>query len=249
MNYDNMNYEDMNDFLTKIYMCTKHFFKYIDKDILFSKESSGSENVRRLITNNMSFTYGVTLNPSKIINRDGDIVAGLYFPHQNIGDKINISIGPECVSTLYISDINKIYFPLYDDDFIFSICLSGHEIHVNTNIPYYVVSIYFNRKERRSLVANDCSIKIHKLDKILTYNYGMAHLYDDNGHMNIYNYSRNGYVKNIQKYWKTYKENKLKYLDKWKNNIIEVNKEIEYMPEFGIEYFKHKNNFNKLKII
>ncbi len=188
------------------------------------------------------FTYEVyELEINKPLYRMGDLVGGLYFPNNDIGDEIEITHWGITVSTIKITDTTKIYLPLDDLYFFPLLCYYG-EIFVRCkqkcDIKYNVV--FISLRDRQLFMK--CPL-IYNLKTGIMTNMGSP----DPSWLTA-NYPQIASARVIQKAWRNYKKRQHKQIwKKWMDDIQHVNNEIKYMPNFGIEYFNslYHYNFNK----
>jgi hypothetical protein len=120
---------------------------------------------------------------------------------------------------IQITDNTKIYFPVKNKYFMFPTDYLVACIPINTPYkPFYVIYI------SHMVYLNNITIK-------------------SSNYKNFY-YAEEASAEIIQKAWRNYRRRKT--LNAWKSNIKEVNDEIKYMPDFGINYYEAMNDFKTL---
>ena len=96
--------------------CTKHFLRFVDRKTLIDKENNLQSALNAIYLTGQSFSYfccETKPSPEYNIFKDGDLFVGIYFPHHQIGDTFELTIGHNR-STLVVTDPNKVYLPLED---------------------------------------------------------------------------------------------------------------------------------------
>jgi hypothetical protein len=257
----------VNKFLNNLYKYIKHYFRYVDREMFFSESESKSLETRlglnipvyKILTMCYKYTretqytlYTKEMMPDNKIyysqSSSIDILAGLYFPNHDIGDKIDIYIEddsmfpPIKISTIIVDDKNRIYLPI-DDEYFINICQLVYQyITIHTNKPFYIVSMILNCKIRNSVREYRNVSYFLKRQKKYVYidNNTVLHLIDYPS-INLYQEDEIDSAIIIQRAWKRYKERKI--YTKWSNHIEEVNTEIRLLPDIGIEYFNALNEF------
>lgn len=240
--------QEFNIYLKTIYKCAKSLFNKIDKDLyfnlnneklLYSIECRGLLNLVNLIHYNkkklINFSKPFGFNIIKQIDDSmisvPDVCIGLYFPYHNIGDEIKINMCNITMSNDYeylikITDTNKVYLPNKDKKFLFLYWDANMSVSGHNSAPFYIISACFDT---------------HFLD--ISRKFSPCY-YQFNQHINLnLTYAEEASAEIIQKAWRNYRRRKT--LNVWKSNIKEVNNEIKYMPDFGINYYKAMNDFNK----
>jgi hypothetical protein len=255
----------VNKFLNNLYKYIRHYFRYVDREMFFSESESKSLETRcgldieqyKLVVMYYKYTretqytlYTKEMTPDNKIRLSReltDILAGLYFPNHDIGDKIDIYIedgrySPIKISTIIVDDKNRIYLPI-DDEYFINICqLMYQYITIHTNKPFYIVSMILNMKSRNLVFDHRHVSYFLKRQKKYVYidNNTVLHLIDCPS-INLYQEDEIGSAIIIQRVWKRYKERQI--YTKWSNHIEEVNTEIRLLPDIGIEYFNALNEF------
>lgn len=155
---------------------------------------------------NKSFSYTAWFcHEDGYIRRVCDILIGLYFPEglYKVGDTVVISIGNLTLCTLVLNDLNKIYKPFFDIDWLYLISLQYVKVTVDTNDrSFYAVGIYIDDNQRKEVARFG-----HKLmapnGKLLEISGGYAYFAGDG--IEYYNsspyvYSANLIKKHIKRY-------------------------------------------------
>ncbi len=265
--YKNVPVNLMNHILVGIYEYTKHYFKYVDRDEFF-KELSNSAALLKVNNVNYKipyhgfkdyhfFKYAYSTIEHKLneeIEKGGDILAGLYFPNNKVGDEIDIMINDIVISTIKITDINKIYLPLDDLYFIILMHTQGPirlsiKCKQTQNLTYHVVFLLLDMCTRRTLCLQCSNYKI-ELKKQTLY-FAKCTVYPKNSNnvcLPLADYPQMLAAMQIQKIWNKYKNRKNVDWIKWNHNIEFVNDDIKYMPDIGIEYFNSLNSYTTNKL-
>ncbi len=194
-----------------------------------------------LIKNDEEYEYKYSIEDDEY----ADLLAGLYFPNNEIGDVVSIVYNNKVIGTIEITDKDKIYIPLSDTHFVYCCGLPRIYFKCNNNVEFHAVSIVLPATTIMTKLALWTCVYQLK-NKTLYYSYctrysGKPCNGCDHGEPEIANYPQIASARVIQKAWKNYKR---RCLDQWKDNIGDVNEEIEYMPNLGIEYFNALNDYN-----
>ena len=155
--------------LQNIFKYSKHFLRNVEPQDLIDLSDFHSSLSRVSLDNLYSFYADIQTETN--ISRQGDLLCGLYFPLNEPGDTIIITIGTNNF-TLTIDNTNKIYLPLNDLFYIPILKLSFMEIHINNNHPFYCIYMFLNNPIRNYLAKNNYELYIS--NNILRYHYGMA---------------------------------------------------------------------------
>ena len=288
--YKNAPVNITNYILVGTYEHTKHYFKYVDRNEFFKelvikqdgRERSGCSaallklnnvNYRKFKDNNYCWFkyayYTVQYKLNEEIERGGDILAGLYFPNNEIGDEIDIMANDIVISTIKITDTNKIYLPLDDLYFIILLHAQGPttlaiKCKQKQNLTYYVVFLLLDSCPRRTLCTHCGNYKIELKKQIIYFTNCRVYLKYSNNEksldclpngqsldcLSVADYPQMLAAMQIQRAWRRYKHREKYDWKEWNNNIEFVNDDIKYIPGLGIEYFNSLDSYelNKLKL-
>lgn len=239
----------VNKFLNNLYKYIKHYFRYVDREMFFSESESEINNTKfatkfaRLLQGYKYILYTNKCVPSidgkYNLSWNQPTVAGLYFPNNSIGDKIDIIIR-NYVFSIIITDTNKIYLPIDDEYFLHCNQIPYNEMIIRTNKVFYLVSVHYLKS---TFMFSPFVYFLQNKKKYLQYKDGECILIDKPTNLYIYQEDEIGSAIIIQRAWKRYKNRWTQYYTKWSNHIEEVNTEIRLLPDIGIEYFNALNEF------
>ena len=160
-------------------------------------------------------------NDSNIV--PNDLIAGLYFPNNEIGDTIDIEFLDTKLSTITITDKNKIYLPLDNVYFIHHILAHSNPKIINSrDVSFYTVHICLDTNVRKLVLESFC---YHQLKNGITYNTQGMYLSMTKDPIIEMNYPQIASAKVIQKAWRNYQKRKYEqYMDDLINDdmIIEI---------------------------
>jgi len=190
------------------------------------------------------FTYNAMEQKTKFLRKYGsDILCGLYFPNNSIGDEIAISSNNKWLHTIYIknkSDLEKIHLPIKAEFMLPLICLGLADINIsvqnNLQKPYYSIGLTIGDPSLRNDLTQ--SKFIYKGINLIFQNYCCIYVepdYDTNNEFILCDYNEIYAANLIKKYWKRYK---LK-----KNKRDKVCGEIRALPGRGIDYKNAMKDF------
>ncbi len=234
--------------LASIYQHTQHSLKHSNLKILFNEQHrlfNHEDSIIKMVTNK-NYSYIIhKIKPNKnssettipIIN---DFVLGLYFPNNKNGDIINISSWGITFSSIIITDNTKIY-SILPDNYGISIGSSPGFIRTDCQEDYYILGIYlYDMKYKIILNNGGYHFQLNDGEQIVIKN-GLIRNKNKNNRKHIkigyrLQYPRHAAAMTIQRFW-------IKYNHKKKMKMIK--EELENIPEFGINYFRVKKNFEK----
>lgn len=245
-----------NKLLGNVYKYVKHYFDHVDKELYFQDDLL--EETTSLYNKMSKFKYTfyrkkcVPMGGECTIMRFGDILAGLYFPHNNVGDKIKILVNDHLEFNITITDKNKIYLPINDEHFMHIRYLYFSGIRVRSALPFYSVKIALNDYDKLPYTLN-IVFRISNENKYLLYgggtciklNYSEIGDYEIVDKYEIFDKDEPSII-TIQKTWRDYKERCSIFHNIWKNNIRDVNMSIKYLPDIGIEYFNTMDHYKSI---
>jgi hypothetical protein len=239
---DDKKLQELNLYLKKVYKCTRSLFNKIDKNLYFNLNNENliidlfgrgfineihlaAYHKRGTINFPNPFSFYCTkiqCSFNKTIALNHTVYVGLYFPYHNIGDEIEITYQYYGFHKyiIKITDTNKVYLPYKNYQFIIQHGLSTHYIKGHNGKPFYSINLV-----PTSYVFDNCLCHERKIYFNLTY-------------------VEEASAEIIQKAWRNYRRRKT--LNAWKSNIEDVNNEIKYMPDFGINYYEAMNDFKTL---
>lgn len=250
---------EYNKLISNVYKYVKHYFNHVDKELYFQDEdTTNSLYTNMCISKYALYRFKYTLYRSKCIPtnggyrvmRYGDILAGLYFPHNNVGDKIKIILNSE-EFYITITDKNKIHLPLNDEHFIYIRHLCYTDIRIYTSLPFYSVQILLADHDNLPMDLN-IVFRLSNENKYLLYGEGACAKMDYE-EINAYKSNYTIFDKDepsiitIQQTWKDYKERRNVFYNIWKNSIKDINSAIRFLPGIGIEYFNAMEHYNSIK--
>jgi hypothetical protein len=254
-----MNKLKINKVLTKVYRLVNNLYKFPyvenhgDKNSIETLNTICYEDgkpIFSLLTEYIFHDY----NSNNIIYEPHDILAGIYCPYHNIGDIIDVLYSDGIysrISTINITDPNKIYLPIDNEQFILYHYLVNNKIIINTKTekPIFVIWIKLQSDVKEYLQNKTFAVELNQSKEYLLYkNGGLKFRNDISKKYDIYSYREDVYAQRsatiIQREYRKYKQRQQKeYYKKWQYNITKVNTEIKVLPNIGIEYFESMNEF------
>ena len=209
------------------------------------------DNQNKYCLSTYKFTYNAMEQKTRYLRKyRSDILCGLYFPNNSIGDEIMISANCKFLHTIHIktqSDLERIHFPLKADFILPLICLGLSDITVivrnNFEKPYFSIGMMIGDTSLRSELGK--SQLMYKGINLKFQNYNCEYVepnhnedYNEDVDQNVVcDYNEIYAVNLIKKFWKRYKLRK--------NKRESVCGEIKALPVRGIDYKNAMKNFYK----
>ena len=246
---------DLDNLFYQIYKDVKLIMKY-------PKILKINNNIHQCMDDSKYYIYLSNFRynyPNDFRNKRFIYIAGFAFPGSTTGDKVSIEANSLPINEITIDKDNFYYFPI--EGLILPVtALEFTPIHCAVNTKNEIFS-ELNSNDKILYLGISLPINIYQmfLDKEISFmNYYRKYsvkygtLLIDLPETNLKNidllYYQKWGVNKIENYYLQYYKNILIYKKEWRNKIKDVNDELKYLPEIGVEYFNAKKRF-ELNII
>lgn len=207
------------------------------------------------IIDGYSFSYDVHLCTSSYVKRNFDILIGLYFPkeHYQVGDVLEVIIGPWKVCEIKLDKLDKIYKPIYDTFWCLLISLQYYKVEVklvnqdiqdNQDRPFYAIGLQCESDPRRALAQRGHEYVLPN-GKVMRYMGGFSQTVDIPDYVEKLGLERYNFYPYIY-FANMIKRNMRSYV--YRQKVMRKKKavfgELKALPDLGIDYFEAMSRFS-----